>query len=125
MSFWDVIWFIIISFAFIAYLMVMFNIITDLFRDQGTSGGLKAVWFICLIFFPFVTAVVYLVARGGGMAERQAAAVSRVREAQDDYVRSVAGSSSPADQIAQAKALLDSGAITQEEFDAMKAKALA
>ncbi len=124
MSFWDVIWFIIISFAFIAYLMVMFNIITDLFRDQGTSGGMKAVWFICLIFFPFVTAVVYLVARGGGMAERQAAAVSRIRETQDDYVRSVAGSASPADQIAQAKALLDGGTISQEEFDALKAKAL-
>ncbi len=125
MSFWDVIWFIIVSFAFIAYLMVMFSIVTDLFRDASTSGGMKAVWFICLIFFPFVTAVVYLIARGGDMAERHAAAASRIREAQDDYVRSVAGSASPAEQIAQAKALLDGGAISQEEFDALKAKALA
>jgi len=124
MSFWDVIWFIIVSFAFIAYLMVMFSIITDLFRDQGTSGGVKALWFICLIFFPFVTGVVYLIARGGDMAQRQAAAASRIREAQDDYVRSVAASS-PADQIAQAKALLDAGTISQEEFDGLKAKALA
>ena len=124
MSFWDVIWFIIVSFAFIAYLMVMFSIVTDLFRDASTSGGMKAVWFICLIFFPFVTAVVYLIARGGDMAERHAAAASRMREAQDDYVRSVAASS-PADQIAQAKALLDAGTISQEEFDGLKAKALA
>ena len=124
MSFWDVIWFIIVSFAFIAYLMVMFNIITDLFRDRGTSGVIKALWFICLIFLPFLTAIVYLITRGHGMAERQAEAVARVREAQDDYVRSVAGAS-PADQIAQAKSLLDAGTISQSEFDQLKAKALA
>jgi SNF family Na+-dependent transporter len=123
-SFWDVIWFIVVSFAFIAYLMVMFNIITDLFRDQGTSGIIKAVWIVCLIFLPFLTAIVYLITRGHGMAERHAAAVSRVREAQDDYVRSVAGGS-PADQIAQAKSLLDAGTISQAEFDQLKAKALA
>jgi len=123
-SFWDVIWFIIVSFAFIAYLMVMFNIITDLFRDRGTSGVIKALWFICLIFLPFLTAIVYLITRGHGMAERQAEAVARVREAQDDYVRSVAGAS-PADQIAQAKSLLDAGTISQSEFDQLKAKALA
>ncbi len=124
MSFWNVFWLIIVSFAFIAYLMVMFNIIIDLFRDHGTSGWLKAVWFICLIFFPFLTAVVYLIARGPGMAERHAAALGQARSAQDDYIRSVAGSSS-ADQITQAKSLLESGAITQAEFDALKAKALA
>ena len=124
MSFWDVIWFIIVSFAFIAYLMVMFNIITDLFRDQGTSGIIKALWIVCLIFLPFLTAIVYLITRGHGMAERQASAIARVREAQDDYVRSVAGAS-PADQIAQAKSLLDAGTISQAEFDQLKAKALA
>lgn len=124
MSFWDVIWFIIVSFAFIAYLMVMFNIITDLFRDQGTSGIIKALWFICLIFLPFLTAIAYLITRGHGMAGRQATAVARVREAQDDYVRSVAGVS-PADQIAQAKSLLDAGTISQAEYDQLKAKALA
>jgi len=123
-SFWDVIWFIIVSFAFIAYLMVMFNIITDLFRDQGTSGIIKALWIVCLIFLPFLTAIVYLITRGHGMAERHASAIARVREAQDDYVRSVAGAS-PADQIAQAKSLLDAGTISQAEFDQLKAKALA
>jgi len=123
MSFWNVFWLIIVSFAFIAYLMVMFNIIIDLFRDRDTSGGLKAVWFICLIFFPFLTAVVYLIARGPGMAQRQSAAMDRAKSAQDDYIRSVAGASST-EQIAQAKSLLESGAISQAEFDALKAKAL-
>ena len=124
MSFWDIIWFIIVSFAFIAYLMFMFNIIGDLFRDKSVSGGMKAVWMVCLIFFPFVTAIVYLMVRGQGMYERQAAAVSQVRASQEEYIRSVAAAS-PADQIAQAKGLLDSGAISQQEFDALKAKALA
>jgi predicted PurR-regulated permease PerM len=123
MSFWDIIWFIIVSFAFIAYLMVMFNIIADLFRDRSQSGAMKAVWIICLIFFPFITAIVYLVARGQGMYERQASAINDARASQDQYIRSVAAAS-PADQIAQAKGLLDSGAISQAEFDALKAKAL-
>jgi len=70
MSFWDIIWFIIVSFAFIAYLMIMFNILGDLFRDDSVSGWLKAVWIVCLIFLPFITALVYLIARGGGMARR-------------------------------------------------------
>lgn len=124
MSFWDIIWFIIVSFAFVAYLMVMFNIIGDLFRDGGTSGGMKAVWIFCLLFFPFITAIVYLVSRGDGMAQRQAAALADLKAAQDDYIRSVS-ETSPADQIEKAKALLEAGTITQPEFDALKAKALA
>ena len=123
MSFWDIIWFIIVSFAFIAYLMILFNIIGDLFRDRSVSGGMKAVWMICLIFLPFLTAVVYLIVRGQGMYERQADAMQQARASQEDYIRSVAAAS-PADQIAQAKGLLDSGAISQAEFDALKAKAL-
>jgi predicted PurR-regulated permease PerM len=125
MSFWDVIWFIIVSFAFIAYLMVMFNILGDIFRDKGMSGGLKAVWVICLIFLPFLTALVYLITRGQGMADRQAAATGRMQEAQDAYLRSVVGGTSPTDQITQAKSLLDGGTITQAEYDTLKAKALA
>jgi hypothetical protein len=124
MSFWDIIWFIIVSFAFVAYLMVIFNIIGDLFRDQETSGVMKAVWIICLIFFPFVTAVVFLIVRGRGMAERSAAAMANAKAAQDEYIRSVSASG-PVDQIAQARSLLDSGAISQGEFDTLKAKALA
>jgi uncharacterized membrane protein len=123
MSFWNIIWFIFVSFAFIAYLMFMFQIIGDLFRDHTVSGWVKALWMICLIFFPFLTAIIYLVVRGHGMYERQSAAITAARANQEDYIRNVA-STSPGDQIAQAKGLLDSGTISQAEFDALKAKAL-
>ncbi len=124
MSFWDIIWFIIVSFAFIAYLMVMFQIVMDIFRNSSTSGILKAVWITLLIFLPFLTALAYLIVNGRGMAERQMESAQAMRSAQDDYIRSVAGAS-PTDEIARAKGLLDSGAISQAEFDALKAKALA
>lgn len=127
MSFWNVVWLIFISFAFIAYLMAMFSIILDLFRDKAVSGAIKALWLVCLIFFPLITAIVYLIVRGGGMAERNVKDAETMRAAQDDYIRSVAASSggaSATDQIEQGKRLLDSGAITQDEFAALKAKAL-
>jgi hypothetical protein len=123
LSFWDIVWFIVITFAFVAYLMVLFSILTDLFRDKDTSGIAKAVWIIALIFLPFLTALIYLIVRGHGMAERSASQAVEFKKAQDAYIRETAGSS-PADQIARAKELLDSGAITQAEYDAIKAKAL-
>ena len=125
MSFWDVIWFILISYLFIAYLIVMFNIIRDIFRDQEMSGGVKAVWLITMIFVPVVTAVVYRITRGTGMAKRDYQTRLAAQEQQDDYIRSVASASSPTAQIAQAKALLDSGVLTQAEFDVIKRKAIA
>jgi predicted PurR-regulated permease PerM len=125
MSFWDIIWFIIVSFAFIAYLMVLFNVVIDLFRDKSMPGWGKAIWIVCLVLFPLITSIVYLIARGAHMADRQSAAVGEMKAAQDDYIRSVARTSSPAEQIAQAKGLLSDGTITQTEFDALKAKALA
>ena len=127
MSFWDVVWFIIISFLFVAYLMMLFSIIVDLFRDSETSGLVKAVWLICLLIFPLLTALVYVIVRGKGMAERTVAGHAAAQRQQDEYIKQVAGSSSasPADQIAQASALLDKGTITQAEFDTLKAKALA
>jgi hypothetical protein len=124
MSFWDIIWFIIVSFAFIAYLMVMFSIITDLFRDRSTGGVAKAVWIVCLIFVPFLTSVVYLIARGGGMAERSVSTAQANEEATAAYVRQVAGTTSPADEIAKAKELHDSGAISDQEYAALKARVL-
>jgi Short C-terminal domain/Phospholipase_D-nuclease N-terminal len=124
MSFWDIIWFIFISFAFIAYLMVLFAIVTDLFRDHTASGWEKAIWIVCLILFPLLTALVYLIAKSRHMTERSLVTAQSVQQQQDAYIKQMAGSS-PADQIAQAKSLLDSGAITQEEYDALKAKALA
>ena len=124
MSFWDVVCFIFISFAFAAYLMVMFSIISDLFRDRETSGIAKAVWVVALIFLPFLTSLVYLIVRGRGMAERAARGSELARQQQDAYIREVAGRTTPADQIAQARAMLDAGAISQSEYDALKTKAL-
>lgn len=123
-DFWDFFWLLVWSFFFIAYLMVLFQIIADLFRDKELSGWWKAVWIIFLIFLPVLTSLVYLIARGRGMAERQLATVAQAKQDTDTYIRQVAGTS-PTDQIASAKALLDSGAITPEEFAHLKAKALA
>ncbi len=120
---WDFLWMFLTIFIFIAYLMALFSIIADLFRDQKLNGWFKAIWFIFLIFVPLLTALVYLIARGRGMAERNVAAAKQVKDAQDQYIRQVAGGS--AAEIVEAKKLLDSGAITQAEFEALKAKALA
>jgi hypothetical protein len=124
-DFWDIVWFIFITFAFMAYLMVMFSIIGDLFRDPDASGFEKAAWIIALIFVPFLTALIYLIARGKGMADRQMRSAADMQSRQAAYIREVASSATPADQITQAKAMLDAGAITPEEFDRLKAKALA
>lgn len=123
-DFWDIIWWFVWAFAFIAYLFALFAIIGDLFRDRALSGWWKAVWLIFLIVLPFLTALVYLIARGSGMAQRSARAASTSREAGEAYIRDVAGST-PAHQIAQAKSLLDQGALTQAEFDSLKSHALA
>ena len=124
MSFWNIIWFIFVSFAFIAYLMFMFQIIGDLFRDHTVSGWVKALWMICLIFFPFLTAIIYLVVRGKGMYERQSAAINAGPREPGGLHPERGRTRVTGDQIAQAKGLLDSGAISQAEFDALKAKAL-
>ncbi len=123
-DFWDIIWWFVWAFVFIAYLFALFSIITDLFRDRELSGWWKAVWLIFLLVLPFVTALVYLIARGRGMAERSARSAVAARRAGDAYIRDVAGSASPGQQIAQAKALLDEGAISSEEFAALKDHAL-
>jgi hypothetical protein len=112
-------------FVFVAYLMVIFSIIGDLFRDHTLSGWWKAVWIIFLIFVPFLTALVYLIARGNSMQKRSIAQAQEMQAAQASYIRQTAGSASATDDIAKAKSLLDSGAITQAEFDSLKAKALA
>jgi Phospholipase_D-nuclease N-terminal/Short C-terminal domain len=125
MSFWNIVWFIIISFAFVAYLMVLFSILGDLFRDRNTSGFVKAVWIIALIVVPFLSALIYLIARGSGMAERGAQEAAVAKQQTDAYIRDVASSASPADQIAQAQKMLDQGVISQPEYERLKAKALA
>ena len=125
-SFSDFFWLLIWTFFLVMYLMILFHIIGDLFRDKDLSGWWKALWIIFLIIFPFLAAFIYLIARGRGMAERQAGEMRKAQVATDQYIKSVASQgSSPADQIASAKSLLDSGAITQEEFEQLKVKALA
>jgi hypothetical protein len=116
-SFWFFIW--------IAALMVWFRCLWDLFGDSSLGGWAKAGWVILLIFVPWLGALIYLIARGRSMGERQMAAVAQQRAEQEKYIKQVASSTGPAEQIAHAKSLLDSGAITQQEFDALKAKALA
>ena len=117
-SFWFFIW--------IAALMAWFRCLFDLFSDHTLSGWGKAGWAILLIFVPWIGALIYLIARGRSMSERQMSKVAEAQAAQADYIKQVAGAPvSPADQIASAKALLDSGAIDQGEFETLKAKALA
>ena len=124
MSFWDIFWFICISYLFIAYLMLLFTIIRDIFRDHEMSGILKALWLVALLFLPLLVALVYLIVRGSGMAKREYQSRQQAQSAQDEYIKSVAGTSSPTAEIEKAKSLLDSGAISQAEFDAIKQKAL-
>jgi type VI protein secretion system component VasK len=123
-NFWDVVWTFFWIVAMISYLFALFAVIGDLFRDHKLNGWLKAVWILFLIFVPFLTVLVYLIARGRGMSERSAKSAQQSQSAADNYIRSVAGTS-PSEEIAKAKALLDSGTITQAEFDAIKAKAVA
>ena len=123
-NFWDVVWLMVSTFFFVAYLFILFQVVVDLFRDTELAGGYKVLWMIGLVFVPVLTAAVYIIARGNGMAERQRATVERTKSATDAYIREVAGKS-PADHIADAKALLDAGTITQDEFARLKSKALA
>jgi hypothetical protein len=124
MSFWDIVWFIFITYAFVAYLVVLFHIIGDVFRDEDLPGLAKAAWVIALCLVPLLTALIYLIVRGRGMAARSAERAVARQAAQDTYIRKVAGSTTPSDQIAQARALFDAGAISQSEYDALKTKAL-
>ena len=123
-NFWDFILLIASTFIFVAYLIVLFQIVVDLFRDTEMGGGSKVLWIVGLIFLPVLTSLIYILARGRGMAGRQSAAVSRARADAEAYIRDVAGKS-PADQISAAKALLDAGTINVDEFARLKAKALA
>ena len=126
MSFWEVLLWSFFFFVWIAALMVWIRILFDLFTDSTLSGWGKAGWAIFLILLPLLGSLVYLIARGKSMGERQLAAAQDAQAAQEKYIQQVAAkSATPAEQIAQAKALLDSGAISQEEFDGLKAKALA
>jgi len=126
-SFWDVMWSMLVFFIWIAWFMLLFRIIADIFRRSDIGGGAKTMWLIFVIVLPFLGVFVYLVSQNDGMTQRQLEQVQAQRAQMDDYVRSVApsGGGGSAAEIEKAKALLDSGAISQSEFDALKSKALA
>ena len=124
-STWDFLWHFLIIFAWIAYLLVLFQILTDLFwRDHQTSGFVKALWVVFLFVIPWFAALIYLIVRGQGMAVRARDAAVAAKQQTDDYIRQAAGRS-PAEEIAHAKELLDAGTITQGEYESLKSKALA
>ena len=123
--FLNILWSMIIFFLWVAWIWVLILILSDVFRRHDLSGWGKAGWTFFLIVLPFLGALIYLIADSDGMAERRAQDVKGQQAQMDDYVRSVAGSGGAAAEIDKAKQLLDSGAITQAEFDSIKAKALA
>ncbi len=124
MNFWDFFWLMFWGFIFVSYLLVLFQVVADIFRDRELSGWSRALWLVALFIAPPLTALVYVLARGRGMSAREQAGAAQARAAAEDYIRSVAGDGDPSAQIARAKALLDSGAITADEYDRLKIKAL-
>ena len=120
-----VFWSMLIFFVWIAWFMLLFHIIGDVFRRRDASGATKVLWCIFLLFVPFLGTFVYLIVNGDDMAKRRIEEAEAARSQMDEYVRTTAGSGGAAAEIEKAKGLLDSGAITQAEFDAIKAKAIA
>jgi hypothetical protein len=112
-------------FLFFAWFMCLFWVLGDIFRSNDMGGGAKTFWIFFVIIIPWLGILVYIIARGKGMQERQLEQATAMQAAQSEYIKSVAGSTTATDQISSAKSLLDSGAITQAEFDALKTKALA
>jgi hypothetical protein len=126
MTFWD---FLVWSFWFylvFVCITIFIRVFIDLFRDPELNGWAKALWVLFLVVVPFLAAFIYLIARGGRMAQRSAAGSMQAQAASADYIRSVAGSGSgsPAEEIESGKKLLDAGTITPAEFEALKSKAL-
>jgi hypothetical protein len=122
--FLDVLWTMILFFCWVAWIWLLIVIISDIFR-RDMSGWGKAAWIVFLIVLPFLGALIYIIANGKEMTERRVRDAAASQQHFDSYVRNVASSGGPAGEIEKAKALLDSGAINQQEFDALKAKALA
>ncbi|HWI32158.1 MAG TPA: SHOCT domain-containing protein [Microbacterium sp.] len=125
MSIWDFLVWVFWFYIAVACIWIFITIFIDIFRDHTLGGGAKALWVIFLILVPFLAAIIYLIARGRSMGERQRAEAEAAQAQTNSYIRDVAGSSSsPAAEIESAKKLLDSGAITQAEYDSLKSKAL-
>jgi len=124
-SFGQVMWTLLVFFAWVLFFWLLFYVFGDLFRRHDISGWGKAAWSIFVIFVPFLGCFIYLITQGHHIAERNQQQAQAAKAEMDDYVRSVASSGGSAEQIAQAKQLLDSGAISQDEYEKLKAKALA
>jgi Phospholipase_D-nuclease N-terminal/Short C-terminal domain len=122
--FLDIFWTMLVFFGWVIWLFLLIRVIGDIFRS-GISGFGKAAWIVFVIVLPFLGVLIYLIAHGDDMRGRDVAEASAAKASFDDYVRSVASTEGPATEIAKAKELLDSGAISQAEFDAIKAKAVA
>jgi hypothetical protein len=122
--FLDVLWTMLIIFAWIIWFWLLITVFTDLFRRRDTSGFAKVLWIIFVIILPFLGVFIYLIVNHDGMTDRSMKQAQAAQAQMDDYVRNVASSGGAAGEIEKAKGLLDSGAITQSEFDAIKAKAL-
>ncbi len=123
--FLDVFWSMCLFFLFIIWIWLLFMVFADVFRRRDIGGGMKALWIIFVIVLPYLGVFIYLIAEGQEMADRKTVQLQAATKAQQDEIMKAAAGSSSADQIAQAQQLLDSGAITQAEFDTMKQKALA
>jgi hypothetical protein len=123
--FLDILWTMLIFFLWIMWFWLLIVIIGDVFRRRDIGGGKKTIWLIFILFVPFIGVLAYVLTNSDGMAERNLERARQDRARMDDYVRETAGSGGAATEIDRAKQLLDSGAITQEEFQAIKAKALA
>jgi hypothetical protein len=124
-NFGDVFWSMVAFFFFVIILWMIFGIIGDIFRSRDLSGGAKALWCIFIIVLPWLAIFIYLIARGHGMSERATRANQPVRAETDASIRAPGGSNGATGEITDAKALLDSGAIDQDEFNRIKASALA
>jgi hypothetical protein len=123
--FLDIFWSMFIFFLFVIWIWILITVFSDIFRRKDIGGGSKALWIIFVIVLPYLGVLVYLIANHDGMADRNIAQMQKQQQATDQYIQSVAGSGGAAVEIEKAKGLLDSGAITQAEFDTIKQKALA
>lgn len=124
-TFGDVMWTMFVFFAWILFFWMLFGVFGDLFGRHDISGWAKAGWTVFVIIVPFLGIFVYLISQGKGMGERAQQRAQSQKTQVDDYVRSVASSGTPTEEIARGKELFDSGAITQAEYDQLKARALA
>jgi hypothetical protein len=124
-TFLDAFWSLLVFFLWVAWFIMLFHIVADVFRRHDIGGGKKTIWLLFILFVPFLGVFVYLIANADDMARRNVEQATAQRRDMDEYVRSVASEGGAAAEIERAKALLDSGAISQTEFDAIKAKALA